>query len=182
MLKERPTEPFWFVSKDDEAMYTVDTGVIGKYLLSRDINILPIDMDSKTINGISVTMFKCLPLSRKAARILETSASAAIDTIVQTHITEVVNFEGGECVRKQDGTFMLSDKSMELLDDGIINELGTVIIEKGQGRDGETKAFSSPDGWLRGRLASLQLPAVAALVDGVMSSSSDQSPGKAEHR
>ena len=178
MLKHRPTEPFWVVSKDDPTLLAVDTESVRQYLTTRDIDKLPIDLESKTVHGAPITMFRCLPLSRKAARILETSQNAAIDLIVQSHVTEVVNFKGVECVQKQDGTFHLSDKSMDVLDDDIINELATVVIEAGRGKDGETRAFSLPGTWLQDRIASLPLPAVTALVDDVTNSHSDQVPAK----
>ena len=176
MLKHRPTEPFWVASKDDPILASVETDIVREYLLTRDIEKLPIESDTKMINGVAVTLFRCLPLSRKAARILEASQNAAIDQVVQTHVTDVVNFEGVECVQQKDGTFRLSDKSMEVLDDDILNELATVIIEKGRGKDGETRAFSLPGTWLQDLIASRQLPAVTALVDSARNSPSDQDP------
>lgn len=167
MLKHRPTEPFWVVSAEEPVLKTLDIEEVRQYLITRDIDKLSLDMDSKTINGEPVTLFKCLPLSRRAARVLESNPSTGVDYLVQTHVTEVINFDGVTCVQQKDGTFQISDESMKLLDDSIINELATVIMEQGRGKDGETRAFTLPGTWREDQIRSRQLPAVNALADVV---------------
>ncbi|MFA5377719.1 MAG: hypothetical protein WC455_18355 [Dehalococcoidia bacterium] len=161
MLKRRPSEPFWVACKNDDALLAnVDFKVLEEYFRTRKIEVLPIDMISKTIKGELVTMFRCRPMTVAGETIVENyGASGSRNAILGAHIVEAANCPEFIFKINKEGVPEPTEDSLNGLDAATREELYQVIVESARGADGDERGFTSPAGWRQQKMMSGIMPA-----------------------
>lgn len=162
-MKGRLTEPKWIALTCDPALLRAlnsDFEELRKYRLERDITALPnVDLNSKTVNGEPVALFKLKPLTRDNSLKLQVGELFAETEIVRSHVIEFANYED-LCIKmdKDVGDVCLTKTSMDKMDDETIQELADYLRDAARGADGSAgRPFTLPDPWRGDRLRSLSL-------------------------
>lgn len=179
-IKRKLTDPIWVALRDDEAMLDVPDNVMHKYLLSRDINNLDIDIEKGIYRPTQnqVSLFKVKPCSNTECVLVDQIGSGAYEKIFRANVLEMKNVLDIVVDPKPDGTTDVRDKDLETLGFDIISEVASVIYELGQGKNGVDKAFFLEATWLRPRARSrklLELSAKSAQTESVNDTQTDTS-------
>ena len=166
MIKKKPSDPFWMVLSHDPALIPAGPATMQKYLLDRDIDHFDIDMEKGICRstGELVTLIKAYPLKSDSFALVE-SGALAFPLIVRTHVIKVLNLEGVSVKTNKDGATEITDSDMANMDLETLQEIASVIIEKGRGRDGIERGFFSVDISSLQRSLSRRLPANRARVE-----------------
>lgn len=188
-MKGRLTKPQLVAVIADPAISATESpDILSKYMMSRDLSLLPIDLEKK-INaktGEPVAMFKLKSLDRKdSATLAELVTSRGVTdleaNIVRQHIEEFYNYEDEDGNRlpvdvdKTTGITCITQDGIKKVDDEVIKELGTYMVDIARGANGDGgRPFSLPVGWLEVRTRSRGLPVNVARLDKAANSTANQ--------
>lgn len=175
MIKRRPSETLDIVLVNDPALACEGASAIVKYARDRNLSKLDIDvkMGCMRKTGEMVSIFTILPLSSDKSMLKE-MGSGGYQAIIKDHLVAAKNADFVS-IGMVDGKPQVSEQSLKNMDDDVIAELASVIIQLGAGANGDDKAFFLEDIFSPQRTASRNLPANLARIESVKNTSGPQS-------
>lgn len=142
MIKAKPSDAFKMVLTFDPALDEDGQGAIRQYAQDRDLTHFSIDYErgvhKKT--GEKVSVITAHPLRSNAFNLLDIG-SDGFRQIVKTHVIKAINIAGHDVVTAKDGE--LPNSVLDSFDADTMQEIASVIIDKGRGADGIERAFFS---------------------------------------
>ena len=155
MLRRRPSAEIDVVCLGDPALDEVPAEKMQRYQISRDTADLG-DLDKLTEKP---TVFRVRPLAQKYERVADDPDSDDMWFIFARHVTGVRGF-GDERGKEMNlpmedvrGELVVADEAREQIGREAINEVAAVIIQRANGRDGDTLPFITGQAtWPRDRI------------------------------
>jgi hypothetical protein len=142
MIKAKPSDAFKMVLTFDPALDEDGQGAIRQYAQDRDLSHFSVDFErgvhKKT--GEKISVITAYPLRSSAFNLLDFGTDG-FRQIVKTHVIKAINIAGHDVVTSKDGE--LPESILDAFDAETMNEIASVIVDKGRGADGVERAFFS---------------------------------------
>jgi hypothetical protein len=149
MVSIRKTDPIWVVSISD-LLEDFDPDTISDYERTRDLKIIGVDIDSGTIkeSGKKVDLFQVKPLMLEFQHELD---ALGMDSFVRIFRHHVIKIKGNKAIQHRSDK-PVSMAIVEQLPVSIFAEMSSVIIDLGNGRDGDLLPFTQQGSWRQERM------------------------------